>query len=81
MPALEDPVVSMSKQNLDNWIAMTQAAAEVKNLLAFSLGKNKTSDVFHDEATGEWKVRGQPYDMNNPAHRAAMSTYTAGLPK
>lgn len=80
MAALEDPVASMSEQNLNNWTAITQAAAEVNNLLAFSPGKNKTSDVFYDATTGQFKVRGQPYDINNPSHRAAMSAYQAGLP-
>ena len=82
MAVLEDPVASMSKQNLDNWIAITQAAAEVKNLLTFSPGKVKnTNGVYYDEIAGEYKVRGQSYDKNNPAHRVAMSAYQASQPK
>jgi hypothetical protein len=82
MAALENPVASMSKQNLDNWIAITQAAAEVKNLLTFSPGKVKnTNGVYYDELAGEYKVRGQSYDKNNPAHRVAMSAYQASQPK
>lgn len=81
IPALDDPVKSLSKENINTWVTVTQAAAEIKNLLAFNADKSSgPSDIFYDQTTGQFKVRGQPYDPSNPIHKAAMAAYQASRP-